>query len=294
MSRWASALRRIPSHRRNGRSGPVAFVLTSGCNLGAVQVGMLKALVEHQVVPDMVLGCSVGALNGAAFADSPTPAQVAALEHLWCTVEGRQIMPRFRISPAVALARRGDAIHPPDGLRNLLRGSLKAVTFDELDTPFQCVATDIVTGMERWFDSGPVLDAVMASAAMPAMFPLVEINGRRYMDGGVVNDAPLVRAVELGARTLYVLEVGGPLSRQWSEPKRPLDTAIQAYWIARRHRFSQQLAALPADIEVHLMPHGDPPRLHFHDLSKSPRLLEAAYEASTVYLDGVGEQAGVA
>lgn len=261
----------------------MAFVLSSGANLGAVQVGMLRALVEHGIRPDLVVGCSVGALNGAGLAQDPTPAGVARMAHVWETTAGRDLMPRQWIPPAVAMARRGEAVHPNDGLCQLLERTVNAATFVELRTPFQCVATDVREGVETWFDSGPLIDAVLASAAMPAMFPSVEIGGRRYLDGAIVNDVPVQRAVELGARTLYVLEVG-PLSRSWSEPKRPLDTAMQAYWIARRYRFRSALAALPDDVTVHLLPHGEPPKMRFHDFSRSAELIAAAYEASAAYL----------
>jgi NTE family protein len=266
----------------------VAFVLSSGANLGAVQLGMLRALVEHAILPDLVVGCSVGAINGAGFAEDPTRAGVARLEHVWRTTSGRSLMPRQWIPPAVAMARRGEAIHPRDGLEQLLRAAIAATTFEELKVPFQCVATDVLSDTERWFDSGPLLDPVLASAAMPAIYPSVEIDGRRYLDGAIINDVPMRRAVELGARTLYVMEVG-PMTRSWSEPKRPLDTAMEAYWIARRHRFRAQLASLPPDVEVHLMPHGDPPQLRFHDFDHSDELMHEAYTASSAYLD---ERAG--
>ena len=283
---------RLVSSRRERRNGrPVGFVLSSGANLGAVQVGMLRALVEHGIRPDLVVGCSVGALNGAGLAQDPTPAGVARMAHVWETTAGRDLMPRQWIPPAVAMARRGEAVHPNDGLCQLLERTVTAATFAELPTPFQCVASDVREGAEAWFDSGPLIDAVLASAAMPAMFPSVEIGGRRYLDGAIVNDVPVQRAVELGARTLYVLEVG-PLSRSWSEPKRPLDTVMQAYWIARRHRFRSALAALPADVTVHLLPHGEPPKMRFHDFSRSAELIAAAYEASSAYL--ASQSSGVA
>lgn len=262
---------------------PVAFVLSSGFNLGAVQVGMLRALVEQDITPDMIVGCSVGAINGAAFAEHPTLARVAHLEHIWRGIDGKDLMPRQWLPPAVAMARRGEAIHPPDGILRLLRSTLKASTFEDLPTPFHCVATDLLNGDEKWFDEGPLHRAVLASTAMPAIYPSVEIDGRRYLDGAVVNDLPIRRAAELGAQTLYVFEVG-PLTRSWTEPKRPLETAIQAYWIARRHRFKRELESLPDDVEVHVLPHGDPPQLKFHDLSHTDDLMEGAYKATTAYL----------
>lgn len=267
---------------------PVAFVLSSGANLGAVQVGVLRALVEHGVRPDLIVGCSIGAINGAALAEDPTPAGIARLEHVWTTTDTRALMPRPWLPPPVAMMRRGEAIHSRAGLRRLLDRALTATNFADLDTPLHCVATDVHAGAEAWFDEGPLVEALLASSAMPAMFPSVVIDGRRYLDGAVVNDVPVRRAAELGARTLYVLEVG-PLSRAWSESSRPLGTAIEAYWIARRHRFQRELDALPPDVEVHLMPHGDPPRLRVNDFTRSAELMAAAHRASTAYLARVGQ-----
>lgn len=262
---------------------PVAFVLSSGANLGAVQVGMLRALVERGIRPDLVVGCSIGAINGAALAEDPNMAGIDRLEHVWTTTDTRVLMPRPWLPQPVALIRRGEAMHSRAGLHRLLDRALTAADFADLATPLHCVATDVYAGGEAWFHEGPLLEPLLASAAIPAMFPSVIIDGRRYIDGAVVNDVPIRRAVELGARTLYVLEVG-PLTRAWSESTRPLGTAIEAYWIARRHRFQRELDALPPGVTVHLMPHGDPPRLRVTDFTHTAALMASAYAASSAYL----------
>lgn len=148
---------------------------------------------------------------------------------------------------------------------------------------FHCVATDVVAGDEAWFDRGPLVDAVLASAAMPGMFPSVEIDGHRYVDGAVVNDIPITRAVELGARQIYVLEAS-PLSQSWSEPRRPLEAVLQAYWIARRNRFQRDLDSLADDIEVHVLGDGQPPTPPLHDLGRSAAMIHSAYMASAASL----------
>jgi len=270
--------------RKDEGSGPVAFVLSSGANLGAVQLGMLRALIEHDIHPDIIVGCSVGAINGAGLAEDPSLAGIARLESLWRAMDGRDLMPRRWLPPPLALARRSEAIHSHEGLRDALRRHLSSRTFGDLNVPLHCVATDVIEERETWFHTGPLLQALLASAAMPALYPLVEIDGRRYLDGAVVDDVPVRRAAELGARTLYVLEVG-PLTRTWTEPKRPLEMAIQAYWIARRRRYSRELESLPEDLTIHHMPHGDPPHIRLHDFSHTTELIEAAYKASSTYLD---------
>jgi NTE family protein len=273
--------------RRDGRHAgrPVAFVLSGGGNLGALQIGMMRALLEHDIRPDLVVGCSVGAINGAGLAEDPTLAGALRLERLWRALDGKELMPAGWLPNTVAIARRGEAIHDNQGLRRHLEQTLTARTFAELAVPFQCVATDVAGVREVWFRSGPLIEPILASAALPAVYPAVEIDGVRYLDGGIVDDVPMSRAVELGARTLYVLQVG-LFSRPRPEPKRPLDVAVQAYWIARHHRFKRELAAMPPDLELHLLPTGQTPFMRYNDFTRTSELISLAYEASSAYLAG--------
>jgi NTE family protein len=270
------------------RPAPVAFVLGGGGNLGAVQVGMLRALVEHDLAPDVIVGCSVGAVNGVAFAQDPSLVGVAKLEQLWRSLDGKEIMRSRWVPPAVQVARRGVAIADNDGLRRALVAALEVERFEELRVPFECVATDLVGAREVWFSSGPLVEPILASAALPSVYPPVEIDGVRYIDGAVVNDIPVSRAVELGARRLYVLHVGS-FDRPLPEPRRPVDMAVQAYWIARRHRFHRDLATLPKGVEAVVLPTGDPPRIRFDDFTRSRELIDAAYVASAALLDARAE-----
>ncbi len=270
---------------RRRRPGPVAFVLSGGGNLGALQIGMLRALAEHDIWPDVVLGCSVGAINGVAVAEDPTLVGVARMERLWRELDGRDLMPSGLLPGAVAMARRGEAISDNAGLRQLLEVQLEARTFEELVVPFQCVATDVLGVREVWFTSGPLIEPILASAAIPAVYPAVEIDGIRYLDGAIVDDVPVGRAVELGAGTIYVLQVGA-FSRPRPEPRRPLDVAVQSYWIARHHRFKRDLEAMPPGVDVHLLPTGQTPTMRYNDFTRSAELIALAYEASNDYLSG--------
>jgi NTE family protein len=166
-----------------------------------------------------------------------------------------------------------------------LESVLDVETFEELEVRFQCVATDVAAARERWFDSGPLLDPILASSALPAVYPAVEIDGVRYLDGAIVNDIPLSRAVELGAKTIYVLHCGS-FDRPRPDPKRPLDVAVQAYWIARHHRFKRDLATLPRGVDAVVLPTGQPPLMRFNDFTHSAELITAAYQACTRFLDG--------
>ncbi len=245
---------------------------------------MLRALVEHDIQPDLIVGCSVGALNGAAFAQEPSLVGVARLEQLWRALDGRELMRSGWMPPAVQVARRGMAIADGEGLRRFLDGVLEVERFEDLPVPFECVATDVDGAREVWFSSGPLLEPILASAALPSVYPPVEIDGVRYIDGAVVNDVPISRAVELGARRVYVLHVGS-FDRPLPSPRRPIDMAVQAYWIARRHRFHRDLSTLPKGVEAIVLPTGDPPRMRFDDFTRSRELVDAAYVATSALLD---------
>lgn len=271
--------------RRRRHAGPVAFVLSGGGNLGALQIGMMRALAERDIRPDVVVGCSVGAINGAALAQDPSLVGIGRIERLWRELDGKDLMPSGFLPRAVSLARKGEAIHENQGLRRLLEEQLDARTFEELEIPFQCVATDVIGVREMWFRTGPLIEPILASAALPAVYPAVEIDGVRYLDGGIVDDIPVGRAVALGARTVYVLQVGA-VSRPRPEPRRPLDVAVQSYWIARHHRFKTDLAAVPPDVVLHLMPTGQTPTMRYNDFTRSAELISLAYAASSDYLAG--------
>ncbi|HEX2381966.1 MAG TPA: patatin-like phospholipase family protein [Acidimicrobiales bacterium] len=261
-----------------------AFVLGGGGNLGAVQVGMLRALLEHDITPDAVFGCSVGALNGAALCEDPTLENVERLIELWRNLHGKNVMPTGWFSIAVQMARRGEALHTLGPLRDLIESFLTAREFDELQVHFECVATAIDEAAEVWLDRGSLVDAILASSAIPSVYPSVLIDGVRYRDGAIVNDIPISRAVDYGAKKIYVIHVG-TFDRPRLELKRPLDVAVEAYWIARRHRFIRDLHALPPHVDAVLLPPGEPPRLPINDFTHSDELMTNAYLASTELLD---------
>lgn len=278
--------------RRDGtpRRPRVAFVLSGGGNLGAIQVGMLRALAERSIVPDVVLGCSIGALNGAAFAAAPSEDGVAKLEDHWLHATDN-VMPSSRIPSAVQLLRKGASLHRNEGLRQGIEALLgERREFEDLELAFQCVAVDVDRAVESWFDRGALVSAILASAALPAVYPPVVIEGRRYVDGGVVDNVPIARAVELGCRTIYVLQLG-PHGRP-AEIKRPLDGALMAYWVARNSRFARDLASLPTRVEAVILPPGERPDLKYDDFSRTAELVAQGYRNSARFLDERADQIG--
>ncbi len=246
---------------------------------------MLRALVDAGITADVVLGCSVGAVNGSTFARWPDPEGIDRLERFWTGADaGEPVMPGSRLPPLVQLLRKGDSLHRPDGLRTRLE-RLHGVeaTFEELVVPFQCVAAEVDTAAETWFDSGALVPAVMASSALPAVYPATTIAQRRYLDGGVVNNVPISRALELGCREIVVLHVGLH-GRPDARIRRPLDAALQAYWVARNARFANDLAHLPDGVEAVILPPGDRPDIRYDDFSHSAELIERGHRNATAFL----------
>jgi NTE family protein len=279
----------------SGLDGP-AFVLGGGGHLGAHEVGMLRALLHRGVRPALVLGTSVGAINGVAVAADPSAAGMERLMAMWSAIGHSDVFGGSILGRLGTLARSRTHLHDNAPLRAILADGLPVERIEDLAVPFQCVAASIEQAAEHWFADGPVLDAVLASCAVPGLLPPVEVAGEHFIDGGVVNSIPVSRAIELGAREVYVLHVGR-LDRPLEPPRWPWEVGLVAFEIARRHRFVGDLARLPGDVTVHVMPTGqqEPPRysdlsqLRYRDTARIAERIETAYRASLAYLD---ERAG--
>ncbi|MEU7860417.1 patatin-like phospholipase family protein [Nonomuraea sp. NPDC049141] len=266
-----------------------AFVLGGGGVLGAHEVGMLQALDEEGIVPDLVVGTSVGALNGVLLAADPVRA-VERLSSLWRSDVVRTAFAGSWVTRLSTLARTGTHLHPIGPLRALLSEMLPVSEIEELAVPFQCVAASVERATAHWFDQGPLVDAVLASCAVPGLLPPVSIGGEHFFDGGLVHSIPVGRAVQLGAKRVYVLHVGR-IERPLSVPRRPWEVGMVAFEIARRHRFAEEMATLPPDVEVHVLPAGATrpmSNLRYRDLSQISHYIERAYHASSRYLQTGG------
>jgi NTE family protein len=272
-------------------AGGTAFVLGGGGVLGAVQVGMLRALVEFGVRPDLVLGTSVGALNGAVLAALPVDDVADRLDALWRSPDARALFAAGALGRLRELARSGVAAHSAAPLRRALTAVLGERRIEDLPVRFTCCAARIEDAAEHWFDRGPVVDAVLASAAVPGLLPPAVVEGRHYLDGGLVNSVPLGRAVELGADRVFVLQVGR-IDQPLRPPRRPWEVALVALEIARRHRYARDLASVPPGVEVHVLPTGagGAPRWdsraawHYRDVAAAGDRIGAAHLASLAYL----------
>jgi len=213
---------------------------------------MAKALLERGIVPDLVVGTSVGALNGALLAAGPLDDVTERLERLWAAAaSGRQVYSSGAVTGLTRVVRTGTHVYSSQPLRDMVSRELGDVTFEQLPIPFQCCAASIERAGEHWFTSGRVVDAVVASAAVPGLLPPAVVGGEHFLDGGIVNSIPVGKAHALGADRIFVLQVGR-IDRALRPPKRPWDVARVSFEIARRHRFSREMSELPADVEDQL------------------------------------------
>jgi NTE family protein len=189
--------------------------------------------------------------------------------------------------------RTGTHLYSSQPLRDALERELGDVVFADLPIPFQCCAASIERAAEHWFTQGRVVDAVVASAAVPGLLPPGEVDGEHYLDGGIVNSIPVGRAVELGADRIVVLQVGR-IDRPLSVPRRPWEVARVSFEIARRHRFAREMGSLPPGVHAHVLPAGgtsprDDSVLAHRDFSSVQHRIDRSYEASMTYLRDAAE-----
>jgi NTE family protein len=267
-----------------------AFVLGGGGVLGATQIGMLRALLERGIVPDLVVGSSVGAVNGAMIAADPTPAGTQTLTRLWTELSRAGVFSGSILSQAATVARYRTHLHSAEPLRRLLDRHLPATAIEDLPVRFECVAACIETASAHWFSHGELAGALIASCSVPGLFPPARIGEQHFLDGGLVHSIPVGRAVQLGARRVYVLHVGR-IEQPLRPPRWPWEVGLVAFEIARRHRFVEEMATLPDWVEVHVLPSGADTspsvNLRYRDASRATARIDGAYRASTAYLDGL-------
>jgi len=271
-----------------------AFVLGGGGRWGAVEVGMIRALEEGGIAPDIVLGTSIGAFNGSVIADLPGPKGVARLMALWDEISSTGVLKGGAFERIKNVATFRPAIHATSELRNVLEHMYPDdKKIEDLSVPFQCVAASIERAAEHWFTEGPLVDALLASSAVPALFPPVKIGEEHFYDGGLVNSVPVGRAVALGASVIYVLQVGR-MESPLRPPRKLHESALISFEIARRNRFTTALENLPEGIELHVLPSANPlafddrRQLRWRDTTSTAELADGAYAASKAYLADLG------
>ena len=266
----------------DGHPPRTAFVLSGGGNQGVAQVGMLRAVLEHGITPDVVVGTSAGALNGAAIAYSPNLTGVAQLEAVWTSLTAAEVFPGSRLSRAWNVLRRETHLFDATGMDALVDRATPARSFADLAVPLRVIATDLDTGEEVVFARGPLKPALLASAALPGVFPIVEHDGRRLVDGGVVNSVPLWHALSGPVDRVYVFNVSAGTADR--EERSVLDVVMTSFMHSRSQRFELEMRHVRPDVQVVVLTR-PPDTRELFDFSGGQALIDEAHRLARNELD---------
>ena len=267
-----------------------AFVLSGGASLGGVQVGMLRALYERDIAPDLIVGTSAGALNGAYIATRPQATETAdELADVWRHLRRGQVFPVNPLTGLLGFLGARDHLVPASGLRRLIERHVECELLEQMPIPLHVVAVDVTSGEELRLSAGPTLDAVLASAAIPAVLPPVPWDGRALMDGGVANNTPISHAIELGAERIYVLPTGHACSLD-EPPASALAMALHAISLLTHRRLIDDIERHRADARLIVLPPPCPLGIQPIDFSHADQLIERGLCDARQFLQAGGEE----
>lgn len=252
-----------------------AFVFAGGGSLGAVEVGMLQALVERGEHADVIVGASAGAINGAYFAADPCADAVGRLAGIWRGLKRSHVFP-FDVRSVLGLFRRRDYLVGAHGLRALLERHLPYRQLEEARVPMHVIATELVSGDEVVLSSGPVIDAVLASAAIPGVFPSVILGGRELVDGGICNNTPISAAVALGADRVLVLPTGFACAIK-RVPDNPIGKALHSLNLLVARQLVRDIEHYRDSVRLHVVPPLCPLEASPYDYDACSTLIERAH-----------------
>jgi NTE family protein len=266
-----------------------AFVLSGGASLGAMQVGMLRALYERAITPDLLVGTSAGALNAAFVASRPQSVATAdELARVWRGLHRDDVFPINARTLLGGVTNQRDHLVSDHGLRRLIQRHLQIDLVEDAAVPLHLVAFDAVSGEEVRLSTGSARDAVLAAAAIPGVLPPVHVGDRLLVDGGIVDNTPISHAVELGAERIYVLATTDPFARGMAAPPRgALDAALHALVVLVGARLEADLARYAGEAELIVLPAANAHRVQPTDFDHSSRLIGEALAAARSALDAI-------
>lgn len=267
---------------------PTAFVLAGGGSLGAVQVGMLQALLTWGEVPSLLVGTSAGAINAAYIASRPTSECADGLGRIWCAVRRQDVLPVDLRSVVAAMFGHRDHLVDSRGLRNFLERHLPYRVLEQAAIPVHLVASEVVTGQEVVLSTGPAVEAVLASSAIPGVFPPVKLGSQMLMDGGVANNAPISVAVGLGAKRIIVLPTGFACALP-EVPRGAVARAMHAVsMLVARQLVRDAEYWMKSDIVLRIVPALCPLSVSPYDYSAARQLIDRARASTQQWLEGGG------
>jgi NTE family protein len=246
---------------------------------------MLQALYEHQIRPDLIVATSVGALNGAFIAARPQTAATAnELAEIWIALRRGTVFPLNPLTGLLGFAGRRAHMVPDRGLRTLIKRHLTTERLEDLPIPLHVIATDVLSGSEVRLSEGPLIEAVLASAAIPGVLPSVDWRGRELIDGGVANNTPISHAIDLGARRIFVLPTVQTCELE-AIPHSALAMIIHATNLLVHRRLADDIVRYREAAELIVLPPPCPVRVQPMDFGHAESLIASALVESRSFLD---------
>ncbi|SDO03582.1 patatin-like phospholipase family protein [Afipia sp. GAS231] len=267
-----------------------AFVFAGGGSFGAIQVGMLHSLAAHGISADMVVGSSVGALNGAFYAGDPTLKGVERLETIWRALTRQDVFPMSWRTVLSFLWRR-DFLIPHDGIRKLIEDHIPYRNLQDAKLPLHIVTTDIVSGDSVVLSDGPIDEAIVASTAIPGAFAPVHYRNYYLADGAISSNTPIQVAVNKGARRLIILPTGHACATQ-KPPVGAVANALHALTLLIARQLVSELESLGPEIEYFVVPPLCPLVGSPYDFSRTSDHITRAIETTDAWLAQHGLQQG--
>jgi len=267
---------------------PVAFVFSGGTSLGAVQVGMLMGVFEAGIVPDLLVGTSVGAINAASVGQGFTKSRLQHLASIWSGLKTSDVFGRPGLKSALSLLSGRGALSSVDNLLRLLETHLPN-SHSDLVIQTAVVATEFLTGSPAILSKGDLVLNVLASSAIPMIFPPVNVGGRQLVDGGVVAHVPLAQAEMLGAQTMVVFDAGYPCKLA-KLPKGPKEKALHFITLMLHRQSFGLLSVLNQNLTVIYLPAPCPLDVPAYDFSQGSRLIQAGFESAHSFLSELSVQ----
>jgi NTE family protein len=273
----------VSSHGERSRT---AFVFAGGGSFGAIHVGMLHSLASRGITADMVVGSSVGALNGAYYAGNPTLEGIRRLDAIWRGLRRNDVFP-LSWRTIVSFLYRRDFLVGSGALRQLVDENLGYRNLQDAKLPVHIVATDILTGGTVVMSEGPAVEAIIASAAIPGVFAPIHFNGLYLADGAVSSDTPVKVAVARGARRLIVLPTGYACALQ-KPPAGAVANVLHALTLLVSRQLMNELQGLDHSIDYFVVPPLCPLTGSPYDFSRASELIERAAMSTDAWLSEGG------
>jgi NTE family protein len=272
--------------------GPVktAFVFAGGGSFGAIQVGMLQSLAAHGIVADMVVGSSVGALNGAFYAGDPTLGGVERLATIWRGLQRRDVFP-ISWRTVLGFLWRRDFLIPHDGIRKLIEDHIPYRNLQDAKLPVHIVTTDIISGDSIVLSEGSTAEAIVASTAIPGAFSPIHYKDYYLADGAISSNTPIRVAVKKGAKRLIILPTGHACAAQ-APPVGAVANALHALTLLISRQLVSELEGLGPDIHYFVVPPLCPLVGSPYDFSRTADHIDRAIQATDAWLAQSGLEQG--